>query len=264
MCGRFVVARASAELIADYGVDLPGDDLPEPRWNIAPTTRIPVLIDTVPRASAAGDADASAPGESAPQAARRRLEGAHWGLVPRWAKDASVGVRAFNARSETAATKPTFRAAVAARRAVVPTSGYYEWHKLPDGTKQPHFLHLPEGDLLMAGLYEWWQDPADPQAPWLLSATILTRAATPELAVIHDRMPVFLDRERLDEWLDPGTKGDDGLVAAFAEHGGEVARRVVHRPVDRRVGNVRNEGPELIDPLDPAEAADDLAATDGA
>lgn len=233
------MARASAELIADYEVEIAGDDLPEPSWNIAPTTRIPVLIDAAPRAS--DDEAATAP-------PARRLEGARWGLVPPWARDVSVGVRAFNARSETAASKPTFRAAVARRRAVVPTSGYYEWHTGPEG-KQPYFLHLDTGDLLMAGLYEWWRDPAIPDAPWLLSATILTREATGDLAGIHHRMPVFLDRDRLDEWLDPAVKGDDGLVTAFAQHGAEVAERVAFHAVDRTVGNVRNNGPELVEPV---------------
>lgn len=251
MCGRFVVARASADLIADYGVDLAGDDLPEPSWNIAPTTRIPVLIDTAPRASGTDDSDAAADGDAAsPGTVARRLEGARWGLVPTWAKDISVGVRSFNARSETAASKPTFRTAVAKRRAIVPTTGYYEWHTGPDGAKQPHFIHVESGDLLMAGLYEWWRDPAAPDAPWLLSASILTREAVGELATIHHRMPVFVDRDRMDEWLDPEVKGDDGLVSSFAEHGAEVASHLAHHPVDRAVGNVRNNGPELIEPIE--------------
>lgn len=238
MCGRFVVARASADLIADYDVDEAGDDLPGPSWNIAPTTRIPILVDAVPRDAPEGSD------------AVRRLEGAKWGLVPTWAKDVSVGVRAFNARSETAASKPTFRAAVKARRAVVPATGYYEWRTGPDTQKQPFFIHPASGDLLMAALYEWWRDPADAESPWLLSATILTRAASGELAGIHDRMPVFLARERIDEWLDPSTTGDDGLVHAVAERGADVAESLVADAVDRRVGNVRENDPGLIDPLD--------------
>lgn len=234
------MARASAELIADYAVDVAGDDLPQPSWNIAPTTRIPVILDAAPRASD----DTATTAEPT-----RRLEGARWGLVPPWAKDVSVGVRAFNARSETAASKPTFRAAVASRRAVVPASGYYEWHTGPDG-KQPYYIHLGEGDLLMAGLYEWWRDPNVPDASWLLSATILTQDATGDLAEIHPRMPVFLDRDRLDAWIDPAVRGDDGLVRDFAQHGVEVAARVQHHAVDRAVGNVRNNGPELIEQVE--------------
>lgn len=266
MCGRFVVARASSELIADYGVTDPGDDLPEPSWNIAPTTRIPVLIDSPPRASGSARADGDidehddANGDRQPAMGRiRRLEGAKWGLVPAWAKDESVGVRSFNARSETAASKPTFRTAVAKRRAVVPATGYYEWRKAPDGTKQPFFIHRSEGDLLLAGLYEWWRAPGDAAAPWLLSATILTRAATGELATIHDRMPVFLERDRLDEWLDPATTGDDGLVHSIAEQGGRIAHALEFYAVDRRVGNVRNDDPSLMAP-----AAEDDASPDAA
>lgn len=232
------MARASGELIADYGIDDAADDLPAPSWNIAPTARIPVIVDAVPR-DAGDDAEP-----------RRRLEGARWGLVPTWANDVSVGVRAFNARSETAASKPTFRAAVRSRRAAIPSTGYYEWKTAPDRRKQPYFIHPPSGDLLLAGLYEWWRDPADPDSPWLLSATILTRQAEGHLAGIHDRMPVFLSRDRLDEWLDPATTGDDGLVRAVAEHGADVAATLVPDAVDPRVGNVRENGPELIEPVD--------------
>lgn len=248
MCGRFVVARASAELIAQYGVDLAGENLPEPSWNIPPTTQIPVLIDSVQGQQPDADAEAHARDDDA---RTRRLESARWGLVPRWAKDLSVGVRAFNARSETAASKPTFRAAVARRRAAIPATGYYEWHTRPDGTKQPHFIHRTDGDLVMAGLYEWWRDPSTPEGEWVLSTSILTREATGELASIHHRMPVFLDHERLDEWLDPRLEGNDALVRAFAEHGADVAELTTHYPVDPRVGNVRVNGPELIAPVAP-------------
>ncbi|GGA74858.1 DUF159 family protein [Pseudoclavibacter endophyticus] len=246
------MARASADLIADYGIDEAGEDLPPPSWNIAPTTSIPIIVDSAGRASTS--ADEGAAGEAGTPAARvRRLAAAKWGLVPPWANDASVGIRAFNARSETAAAKPTFRTAVARRRAVVPASGYYEWHTGPDKVKQPHFIFRRDGDLLMAALYEWWRDPAatadSAEAPWLLSASILTREATGELANVHHRMPVFLDRERMDEWLDPAVTGDNGLVAAIAEHGAEVAARTTLYPVDRAVGDVRSNGPHLLAPL---------------
>ena len=92
----------------------------------------------------------------------RRLEPARWGLVPSWAKDPSIGARAFNARSEELEDKPMFRKALEKRRAVVPASGYYEWKK-EDDEKVPHYIHPADGSpLLMAGLYEWWKDPATP------------------------------------------------------------------------------------------------------
>ena len=241
MCGRFVIARASSELIAEYDVEIVGDNLPEPSWNIAPTTRIPILLDAPPRGAGSRAARA-----------QRRLEGARWGLVPRWAKAVGGGPPTFNARSETAAAKPTFRAAVATRRTAVPATGYYEWQKLPDGAKQPYFIH-PEGlSLLMAGLYEWWRNPADDTAPWLLSTTILTRAATGELARVHDRMPVFLADDDLEWWLTPATTGDDGLVHEAAERGARLAETLRCDAVNPRVGNVRANDPSLIDPIDTA------------
>ncbi len=240
MCGRFVVAGAASDLVTLFDVDLVGDDLPASSWNIAPTSRVAVVIDTIPKGA---DAD------SEPV---RRLEAARWGLVPPWAKDVSVGVTAFNARIETAASKPMFSASVKKRRTVIPATGYYEWSTV-DGVKTPHFIHLPDEQLLLfAGLYEWWRNPEaaddDPQK-WLLSTTILTRKATGELATIHDRMPVFLDPAFIDEWLDPSTEGGEELLEEVAAVGDEVATTVENYEVDRAVGNVRNNSPELIAPV---------------
>lgn len=239
MCGRFVVARATAELAVELEIDrVTEEDMPI-SYNVAPTARIPIVVEA---AAPAGEVDEYG---SDPI---RRLEAAKWGLVPTWAKDETVGVRAFNARSETAAEKPTFRAAVKQRRAAIPVDGYYEWRKGHDGAKQPYFIHPEDGSLLLfAGLYEWWKSPAE---EWLLSATILTRASTPgEMADLHDRMPVFLAREDLDEWIDPAVKGSKDLVLDFAERGGALADRLVLDAVDRRVGNVRENDPDLIRPL---------------
>lgn len=226
--------------MAEFDVELEGEELPEPSYNIAPTTMIPIILDAVPRGAEPGAAPV------------RRIESAKWGLVPAWAKDPSVGVRAFNARSETAAAKPTFRAAVKQRRALIPATGYYEWKTLADGTKIPHFIHpAGGGSLPMAGLYEWWRDPAGGEAaPWLLSATILTRPASGALAEIHDRMPVFLAEDGWREWLDPAEPGSPELVAATAERGAEVAEGLEARRVGKGVGNVRNQGPELIEPAE--------------
>lgn len=241
MCGRFVVAGASSDLVDLFDVDLPADDLPAPSWNVAPTDRVAIVLDTI---SKTGDDDVPV----------RRLESARWGLVPGWAKDPKVGVTAFNARIETLSDKAHFKNAVRKRRAVVPATGYYEWHTVA-GTKTPHFIHLPDGELFgFAGLYEWWRIPAagnDATVKWLLSTTIITRAATGELASIHDRMPLFLQPELLDEWLDPHTdEPDEVLEAAFA--GGEkLAARAEFYAVGRAVGNVRNNSPELIERAGP-------------
>ena len=237
MCGRFVVAAAGRDLVEMFDVDLAADELPPPSFNVAPTDRVPVVLDTIPRGADPDDEPV------------RRLEGARWGLVPPWAKDAKVGATAFAARIESAAEDSHFANAVKRRRAVLPATGYYEW-KATGETRTPHFIHPPDGELLVfAGLYEWWRDPAeadDSPRKWLLSASILTRASAGALAGIHDRMPVFLSPELLDEWLDPHTEGDDDLLAEISHGGGEMAERVRFHLVDPSVGDVRNNSPELM------------------
>jgi putative SOS response-associated peptidase YedK len=239
MCGRFVLDRKTSDLVALFDVDIAGDDLPGPSWNIAPTQRIPVIIDTIPRAD-----DVFEP--------VRRLASARWGLVPGFAPDPS-GPPLFNARSETVTQKPSFQAAVVSRRAVIPASGYYEWAEV-DGAKTPHYISLPGDELLLfAGLYEWWRNAAAPEGSperWMLSATILTRAAAPALAGIHDRMPVFLDGDFVEEWLDPHTEGDEELIDQVVDGAAEVADRAVYHRVDAAVGSVSNNSEALLAPTE--------------
>jgi len=246
MCGRFVVAGAASDLVEMFDIDRAADDMPEPSFNVAPTDRVPIVLDTIPKGADPDDEPV------------RRLEAARWGLVPPWAKDVKVGVTAFNARIESAAEKAHFANAVKKRRAAVPATGYYEW-KTVDDVRTPYFIHLPEGELFVfAGLYEWWRNPDeadDSPNKWLLSTSILTREATGELAGIHDRMPVFLSPDLLDEWLDPHTEGEEDLLAEIS-HGGEaVAEYAEFHIVDRAVGNVRNNSPELMRPLSPEPPA---------
>ena len=239
MCGRFVVAGASSDLVALFDVDLPAENLPGPSWNIAPTDRVPIVLDSIPKGENAGDEPV------------RRLEAARWGLVPGWAKDISVGVTAFNARIETAAEKATFKNAVSKRRALVPATGYYEWHTV-DGVKTPYFIHLPDGELIVfAGLYEWWRNPAvadDSPDKWVLSTSILTIGSVGALAGIHDRMPVFLAPELAEEWLDPHSVGSPELLDEVSAGAVDVAEQAQFYAVGREVGNVRNNSPELLLP----------------
>jgi putative SOS response-associated peptidase YedK len=240
MCGRFVVASAASELVDLFDIDRVGDDLPAPSFNIAPTDRVSIVLDSIPRG---GDADAEPV---------RRLEAARWGLVPAWAKDPKVGATAFNARIESAAEKSHFATAVKKRRAIVPATGYYEWQQRGD-VKVPNFIHLPHGELIVfAGLYEWWRNPAaadDAPDKWLLSTTVLTRDSAGALAGIHDRMPVFLPPEFIDAWLDPHTEADQDLLDEVAAAGADEAVRMQFYEVDRAVGNVRNNSPALMEPL---------------
>ncbi|ALJ20531.1 SOS response-associated peptidase [Microbacterium sp. No. 7] len=234
MCGRFVIAQPGPELVGVLRVDLVADDLPAPSFNVAPTDRVAIVLDSA---------------KSEPPV--RRLEAARWGLVPGWAKDVSVGVRAINARAEEAAGKPTFREALVSRRAIVPASGYYEWHT-SEGVKTPHYIHPADGaPLLFAGLYEWWRDPAkagDDPSRWLLSFTILTRAAVGDLGAIHDRMPLFVDPDHADAWLDPHADDAAGLLDAASDAAPHVARGLEAYAVGSAVGNVRNDTPDLIEP----------------
>nr|WP_277603928.1 SOS response-associated peptidase [Agrococcus sp. ARC_14] len=231
MCGRYVMATPASDLVALFEIDEAGADLPEPSWNIPPTSTVPIVVEPRPR-------DETPP--------IRRLEAARWGLVPAWADDISVGVRAFNARGESAAEKPMFRDGVRERRALVPADGWFEWQRLGDA-KTPYYVH-GEAPISFAGLYAWWKQP---DGAWLLSTTILTTASTGELATIHERMPLVVSPEMRDAWLDPTEDGEAALEAVIAE-AGEVAAGLTLHIVDGRVGNVREQGPALIAPIDAA------------
>jgi len=228
-----VVASVGTELVGMLRVDLVGDDLPGPSFNVAPTDRAAIVLDSA---------------KSEPPI--RRLESARWGLVPGWAKDLSIGARAFNARSEELEDKPMFRGALEKRRAIVPVTGYYEWHRTETG-KTPYFIHPESGEpLLFAGLYEWWKDPSKPgDSPdrWVLSFTILTRAASDGLGSIHDRMPVFMDPDHADAWLDPSVDHPGDILDAAVDAAAVVADTLEAYPVGAAVGNVRNNSPELIE-----------------
>ncbi len=219
MCGRYAL-YSPADAIADlFGAALESEGL-APRYNAAPTQWLPVI-----RQRPSGE---------------RVLHTLRWGLLPSWAKDETIAARLINARAETLAEKPAFRAAYRARRCIVPADGFYEWAKRPDG-KQPYFIHAPDGAILaFAGLWERWTRPADAAA--IDSFTIVTTEANPRIQPLHDRMPAILAPEVVDLWLDRTTDPArlSELLMPFPQE------RLAMRPVSRAVGNVRNEGQELI------------------
>ena len=235
MCGRFVVASDGSDLVGVLRVDLVNDDLPAPSYNIAPTETAAIVLDSAKT-----------------EPPTRRLEPARWGLVPAWAKDVGIGARAFNARSEELEDKPMFRTALAKRRAIVPATGYYEW-KTVDGQKTPHYIHpADDAPLFLAGLYEWWKNPEkadDDPDRWLLSFTILTRDAVGRLGSIHDRMPLFVDADHADAWLDPTTDNVRDVLDAAIDAAPAVAATLDDRVVSTAVGNVRNDTPDLLEPV---------------
>ena len=172
-----------------------------------------------------------------------------WGLVPWWSKDAKSGSRLFNARSETVATKASFREAFRERRIIVPADGFYEWHTTKTGSRQPHYFSRADGDA--AGLRRAGGALARRRArrrdtPYLRSCTVITTPGGADMAGIHDRMPVILDPATFDLWLDPANEDSEELRALLRP---PPAGTVVHHPVGPRVGNVRNNEPALIEPV---------------
>jgi putative SOS response-associated peptidase YedK len=189
----------------------------EARYNIAPTQYIAAI-----RNDGEGD---------------RELAMLRWGLVPFWAKDPSIGNRMINARAETVAEKPSYRAAYRHRRCLVLADGFYEWHT-EGGIKRPHYISAADGQpFAFAALWENWQSKVSDES--IQSTTIITTEANEFMSALHHRMPVVLRSETADRWL----AGDEDLIEFAASHGPELQSWVV----DRRVNNARNEGEDLIE-----------------
>ena len=181
-----------------------------------------------------------------------------WGLVPSWAKDASIGNRMINARMETVAEKPAYKRALAVRRCLLPADGYFEWYPRPtkkttsgQATKQPFFIRPKDGGpLAMAGLYEIWRDPTkdeDADDRFLWTCTVITTDAEDDVGKIHDRMPLMVERDRWAAWLDPRTDKDSVLDLLVPAAPG----RLEAYPVSTMVNAVKNNGPELLEPARP-------------
>jgi putative SOS response-associated peptidase YedK len=234
MCGRFALITPPVRLARYFQATLDDGVEPEqrPSWNVAPTTS--VLGVTARRTDGAEEL-------------ARALSPFRWGLIPSWAKDTASGNRLFNARSETVATKPSFRDAFKARRIIVPADGFYEWHTTSGG-KQPHYFTRADGEpFAFAGLSEWWRDKNGPDGgPAIRSCTIITTAAGPDMDGIHDRMPVILDPATFDVWLDPENDDTDELTSLLRAAPDGTVR---HHLVGTAVGNVRNDDDTLIEPM---------------
>lgn len=227
MCGRFVAAATPDDVAAYFDAVAP-DALIEPSWNVAPT-------DDVYAVTHEGD--------------DRRMEGYHWGLVPAWADSPKVGARMINARAETLADKSAFRTAFRKRRCLVPADGFYEWRRTdeaPRRGRRPRYFHLASGEpMAFAGLWALWKSPS---GDWLRSSTIVTTAANEAIADLHDRMPVILPASAWDAWLDPGLDDLDLLSGLLVP---VPAAAIASYEVNADVNNVRNQGPQLIEPAAP-------------
>ena len=217
MCGRYTLYHDEEDLTALFDLDA----FPiTPRYNVAPTQVVPIV--------------------RMGEGARHERVDARWGLVPAWVKDPSAfKALLFNARSETAAEKPSFRDAAKRARCVVPASGFYEWTAGEGGRKRPWYVHRRDGaPLVLAGLYAERSD-GDPS----VSTTILTTGPNEVLAPLHDRMPVVLDPADVTRWLDPEERDPAVLADLLAPC---PAGWLEAYPVGPEVGNARTDGPRLI------------------
>jgi putative SOS response-associated peptidase YedK len=189
----------------------------------------------------------------------RQLDAFHWGLVPAWAKDVSVGNRMINARAEGIADKAAFKRAFGKRRCLIPADGFYEWSKVPGHRKkQPYFIHRPDGEpFAFAGLWALWRERdedgnelegrgADGHHHWLRSCAIITTEANQVMAPLHDRMPVVLAPSAWEAWLDPANEDLDGLARLLVPAPDHL---VAYHAVSTDVSNVRNQGEHLIEPV---------------
>jgi putative SOS response-associated peptidase YedK len=231
MCGRFVSASPPDEIAKYFGVQEVSETVLETNYNVAPTTDIYTVLET---------------------AGVRRLEPIHWGLVPIWAKDMKVGNRMINARAETLAEKNAYKRAFKKRRCIIPADGFYEWKKVPgQKKKQPYFIERTDGEpFAFAGLWEVWRGP-DREGDPIASCTIITGEPNEKMAEIHDRMPIMLPPSAWDAWLD-GDVDDLDMLGKFLVPA--PAKLITIHPVSTEVNNVRNQGPHLMDPVDPDES----------
>lgn len=249
MCGRYAAAKDAVEIAEWFHAQqLPEVELPA-RYNIAPTQESYIVVD---------------------EAGVRAVEIARWGLIPSWSTDASRAARMINARSETVADKPSYRAAFRRRRCLVPVDGYYEWqaaasesgnsnsrnsdsrntnspNSKSSSRKQPFYIHVANGEpLALAGLFEDWTGPQGP----IRTFTILTQDSRSPLDRIHDRMPVVVDPEHWGVWLDPQVPiADVSLLLTELVAQGDTHLQAY--PVSTAVNKSSNEGPRMREPIGP-------------
>lgn len=237
MCGRYTLTTPG-EIIAEI-FDLSETPEVAARYNVAPTQEVAAVRVDEP----GGD---------------RRFVRLRWGLVPHWADDLAIGNRMINARSESAAEKPSFRTSFKKKRCLVLADGFYEWKKVAGGRKQPWYFRLANGDpFAFAGLWAFWdkggREPVE-------SCTLLTTDANELVRRVHPRMPVILDPGAYDLWLDPGVEERERLEAVL---GAFDPARMIAFPVSTRVNSPANDDPSVIEPQGEAVRAAGAGTGDG-
>jgi putative SOS response-associated peptidase YedK len=226
MCGRYRLSRRK-QLVEEYFGAVSEEDEWSPRYNVAPSQ--PVL--TIRQ-------DAREP--------VRKLATMRWGLIPSWAKDIGIGYKTINARAETVATTPSFRDPFKSQRCLMPADGFYEWQR-NGKTKQPYCFEVNDGELFaFAGLWDRWRNP---QGEVIESCTILTTTPNSLLADIHDRMPVILDPDDYDQWLEPAFRDAGSLSAMLRPFDAALMHRY---PVSTRVNQVLNDDADCARPFEEA------------
>lgn len=224
MCGRFV-QNSSLQIIQQmFNTDKVLFEV-IPNYNVAPTQKILAIIN---------------------QDNENKLEKLHWGLVPFWANDISMGSRMINARAETVSQKPAFRNAFRKRRCVIPADGFYEW-KGEKGHKQPYYITVPSGKpFAFAGLWETWVDKENDEESVYKSCTIITTAASEPLSSIHHRMPAIFDPEFHEKWLNEKIQNPKNLEIILRDG---LIHDMIYYPVSKLVNSVKNNDPNCIKPI---------------
>ncbi|GIO57940.1 SOS response-associated peptidase [Paenibacillus cineris] len=221
MCGRFTLTVETEDVIKAFDIEEVQYEI-KPRYNIAPTQTIAGVLN---------------------DDGKRVLQGFHWGLLPFWAKSKKIAYSTFNARAESIQSKPAFRSAFPDKRMVILADGFYEWaHKGKE--KQPCRFRVKSSDVFaFAGLYDTWKSP---EGEHITSCTIITTTPNALTEKVHDRMPVILGEDELKIWLDPGVSDKDLLQGLLQPYDAED---MYTYPVSNSVGNVRNQGADLIEEI---------------
>jgi putative SOS response-associated peptidase YedK len=222
MCGRYRLSRRK-QILEEYFDTGPADEEWSPRYNIAPTQSVPIIRQN-------------------PKEPVSEVSLVGWGLIPSWAKDPSVAARMINARSETASIKPAFREALQSRRCLIPADGFYEWQRTGKA-KQPFCFEVNGGSLFaFAGIWERWKTRE--------TCAILTTTPNALTATVHDRMPVILEPESYDLWLDPGMKNLRVASELLKPYDARVMRCY---PISTRINQVANDDAECSARVEPSQ-----------
>jgi putative SOS response-associated peptidase YedK len=232
MCGRYRLSRRK-QIIEEYFDASDWQDDWSPRFNIAPMQPVPVI-------------------RQHPNEPVRQISTMRWGLIPNWARDASIASGTINVESETVANKPTFRDLLRLRRRLIRADGFYEW-KRTARSKQPFCFEVNNGELFaFAGIWDGWKNP---DGQWIKTCSILTTAPNAVTAAVHDRIPVILDPGSYDRWLDPEMQNIAAISELLKPHDGRLMRCY---PVSSRLNHVTNDDADCSRPMEFVETQDRL------